>query len=176
MTKWVQYRQHVATFFANCLDSMKRKPHGRIRVLQLSPLNSDAAARLCVLQDGALGHQATGEGEHAEADQMSPVIMYSDLDLQELHGALGYFYDFTPDDRLLCEILDRHPTLVGEAQEWGWDDTEVRGKAAGLVSERLIGRQWPTYGETETHAIDIKVFHQEVQDAHDRWVTEHDRT
>jgi hypothetical protein len=57
------------------------------------------------------------------------------------------------------------PGLRGDADEWGWDDTEVRGQLADHVSRTLLGRPWPRYGQ----GIDLEPFIHDLMTAHDHW-------
>lgn len=88
--------------------------------------------------------------------------MAADIDMKEVRDGLTYFFGFTPDERLLRQILADHTAFVGKADEWGWDDTEVRGELAEMISEVLTGHRWPSYGEARQQGIDIDEFHRSV--------------
>lgn len=61
----------------------------------------------------------------------------------------------------MTELLSRDVQLVVDISEWGWADTEVKSRIIGLVTDRFLGRRWPTYGEN----IDVRSFIDELRAA-----------
>lgn len=90
-------------------------------------------------------------------------------DIAEAGQALtDYGYtDFDVDPRLLGQILAGYPDLVGAAATWTWSDTGVRGQLAELLARALLHRPWPTFGT----AGGDPSFHDDLQRAHQAWVT-----
>ncbi|MBN8924119.1 MAG: hypothetical protein BGP10_04265 [Rhodanobacter sp. 68-29] len=62
------------------------------------------------------------------------------------------------------ELLQGEDELVSELEEWGVDDTELRGQLASLLSQRLLGEPWPTYGDI-ARGKGEDAFHQRLQQA-----------
>lgn len=123
---------------------------------------------------------------HPSGSTANPAMVIRPQDLAEFTGKLrefgdadviaeagqvlsGYFTDFDVDPRLLRQILDGHPGLIGQAAEWGWSDTEVREQLAGLLAQALLRRPLPIYG---TAAADTS-FGDDLRCAHDAWVRTH---
>ncbi|MCV9963876.1 hypothetical protein OIU34_18530 [Pararhizobium sp. BT-229] len=51
------------------------------------------------------------------------------------------------DHEQVADIFSKESRLVTDIAEWGWYDTEVRGRIIGVITHRFLGRGWPTYGE-----------------------------
>lgn len=51
------------------------------------------------------------------------------------------------DDKQITEFLSKESRLVADIDEWGWYDTEVRSRVVDMITDRFLGRRWPTYGE-----------------------------
>lgn len=72
-----------------------------------------------------------------------------------------------PASEFLDALIDDNPLLIAEGVNWGFNDTEVRGKVVSCCSEMLIGRRWHTYGdkfsdeEMETFMKDLKASYAE---------------
>ena len=47
----------------------------------------------------------------------------------------------------LFALLEDEDDLVDEVIEWGVDDTETSGRLAAALSEHLLDRSWPLYGD-----------------------------
>ncbi|QOX05569.1 MULTISPECIES: hypothetical protein [Xanthomonas] len=61
------------------------------------------------------------------------------------------------------ELFGDNEELLDTIDEWGADDTEVLGQLASLLSQQLLGEQWPTFGEADHR--DIDVFDKRIKDA-----------
>ncbi|MCZ7861516.1 hypothetical protein O9X98_08900 [Agrobacterium salinitolerans] len=51
------------------------------------------------------------------------------------------------DQEQVADILSQESRLVEDIAEWGWYDTEVRGRIIGVVAHQFLNRGWPTFGE-----------------------------
>ncbi|WP_371648253.1 MULTISPECIES: hypothetical protein [unclassified Streptomyces] len=72
------------------------------------------------------------------------------------------------EDHFLRYVLASAPAppgLRGEANVWGWDDAEVRGRLASHVAAELVGRRWPK----ETGGAAVEAFLGELLAAHRAW-------
>lgn len=67
--------------------------------------------------------------------------------------------DFTREQ--VQTLLDDNEDLVSDIDEWGYWDTEVRGRLASMVTRHLLGRRWPTYGDK----VDIDQFVEDLKAA-----------
>jgi hypothetical protein len=51
-------------------------------------------------------------------------------------------------DEQLDEVL-ADPSVLSNVKAFGASDTEVRSMIADFLSQKIMGRRWPTYGESE---------------------------
>ena len=51
------------------------------------------------------------------------------------------------DPTQIADLFSKETRLVADIAEWGWCDTEVRGRIIGVVAHRFLNRGWPTFGE-----------------------------
>ncbi|MCS4088765.1 hypothetical protein [Rhizobium sp. BK176] len=84
------------------------------------------------------------------ADQMPEIVDYIRYQTE---------IDFSEKD--VADMFAEDIRLVADIAEWGWGDTEVRGRIIGAVTRRFLGRGWPTYGE----AMNIPEFLETLKEA-----------
>lgn len=83
---------------------------------------------------------------------MSASITDEDLNecIEEIEGLCGIV--FTPEQLTL--LLTDEEDLVDDIAEWGVEDTETSGQLASVVSNHILSRSWPLYGDS----VDINAF------------------
>lgn len=53
----------------------------------------------------------------------------------------------------LADLLNTDTALLGDLSEWGVEDADVIGRVLSKVSDFLMGRKWPTFGENADFAV-----------------------
>lgn len=76
-----------------------------------------------------------------------------------------------PASEFLDALIDDNPLLIAEGVNWGFDDTEVRGKVVSRCSEMLIGRRWPTYGDKFSDD-EMDNFIKDLKKSYAEWIAE----
>jgi len=51
------------------------------------------------------------------------------------------------DLQQVADLFSKETSLVADIGEWGWEDTAVKSRIIDVVTQRFLGRGWPTYGE-----------------------------
>lgn len=49
------------------------------------------------------------------------------------------------------EELCSDPRIVAEVTEWGTYDTQTRERVTAVLTEKIVGRAWPMYGDTQEY-------------------------
>jgi len=55
-------------------------------------------------------------------------------------------------------LLSKYPLVDEDVNKWGANDTVVSGQLCDMVSNELIGKNWPTYGDN----VDMAFFYEEL--------------
>lgn len=53
-------------------------------------------------------------------------------------------------DQQLDELCS-NPRVVAEVTEWGTFDTQTRERITAVLTEKIVGRAWPMYGDTQEY-------------------------
>jgi len=73
-------------------------------------------------------------------------------------------------DTTVFEILFDGEAVLQEVAQWGASDTVVREQGMNVLINKLIGMDWPTYGDGAT-AEEIDCLVESMQNAHDKLMT-----
>lgn len=62
-------------------------------------------------------------------------------DFNDVRDAMMGVIDFEPTDEQIREAIGHKSDLLGQAAEWGWNDTEVRSEVANALGALERGRE-----------------------------------
>jgi DNA mismatch repair ATPase MutS len=74
-------------------------------------------------------------------------IQPSTSDVNKVQEAITEMTDIVIPFESVKQLLNAHPDVKGNVAENGVGDTETNGAIASMISNILLGIDWPTYGD-----------------------------
>jgi hypothetical protein len=94
-------------------------------------------------------------------------ILIEKEDLIEFQALMREYSGLEFNTDWLALFLNNHSYLVGEWFTFNSLDTCISGAIVSAVTNKLIGKEWPTYGDTR-NGVSIEEFVEELKTAAER--------
>lgn len=65
----------------------------------------------------------------------------------DLKAVVSDWFSIVLTEAQVDDIL-QNPDLKREIEEWGVNDTGTRDKIGSYLAKKIVGRKWPTYGDS----------------------------